>query len=100
MLQAPEVIHRHHVLPQQFKSWFNKQGIKNIDAYTVEVSSQTHLKGVHGSGLGNLPGQWNQKWSEFIKTNPNASPSEIFNQAEGMLKQYGLEHLPYVPYRK
>jgi RHS repeat-associated protein len=100
LLRAPEFIQRHHVLPQQFKSWFGKQGIKDIDAYTIEISSQTHLKGVHGSGLGNLPGNWNQQWNEFIKTNPNASPSEIFNQAERMLKQYGLEHLPYVPYKK
>lgn len=64
------------------------------------VKPRMILKGVHGNGLGNLPGQWNKKWSEFIKTNPNASPSEIFNQAEQMLKQYGLEHLPYVPYKK
>lgn len=83
LLKAPDVIHRHHRLPQEFKTWFKKQGIKNIDDYTVEISAQTHLKRVHGKGLGNLPGQWNKKWSEFIKTNPNASPSEIFNQ--GML---------------
>jgi hypothetical protein len=100
LLEAPAVIHRHHVLPQEFKAWFKRQGIKNIDDYTVEISAQTHLKGVHGRGLGNLPGQWNRKWSDFIRTNPNASPSEIFNQAEDMLKQYGLEYLPYVPYKK
>jgi len=55
---------------------------------------------VHGRGLGNLPGQWNQRWEEVIRANPQATPSEIFNHAEGLLKQYGLEHLPYVPYKK
>lgn len=100
LLQAPANIQRHHILPQEFKGWFKSRGITNIDDYTIEISSQTHLKGVHGRGLGNLPGRWNQKWADFIRTNPNVSPSEIFNQAEGMRKLYGLEHLPYVPYKK
>jgi RHS repeat-associated protein len=100
LLTASEDIHRHHVLPQEFKAWFKARGISKIDNYTVEISAQTHLRGVHGNGLGNLPGQWNEKWAEFIRANPNATPSEIFNHAEGLLKQYGLEHLPYIPYRK
>jgi hypothetical protein len=62
------------------------------------VSQSTHLKGVHGKGLGNLPGHWNKLWSDFIKANPIATPSEIFHHAEGLLKKFGLEHLPYVPY--
>ncbi len=92
-------LHKHHIFPQQFKKWFAKRGIKNIDDYTVKISDQTHLKGVHGKGLGYLQGKWNQKWRDFIDTNPYATPTEIFHHVEGMLKTYGLDHLPYGPFK-
>lgn len=93
-------LHKHHVLPQQFRKWFAQRGISNIDDYAVQIGQRTHLKGVHGKGLGaKLPGGWNTQWSDFIKSNPKASPSEIFNHAEGLLKRYGLEYLRYVPYK-
>ncbi len=92
-------LHIHHILPQQFRKWFANQGINNIDDYGVVISSQTHLKGVHGNGIGNLPGRWNTEWSDFIKANPKATPSEIFHHAEGLLDKYGLSHLPYVSYK-
>ncbi|MEZ4772743.1 MAG: FG-GAP-like repeat-containing protein [Bacteroidia bacterium] len=98
LLEAPKVMHKHHIFPQEFRRYFTNQGIANIDDYTIQISKQTHLKGVHGKGLGNLPGKWNELWSEFISTNPNATPSEIFYFAEGLLKRFGLEHLPYIPY--
>jgi hypothetical protein len=43
-------------------------------------------------------GGWNEHWSQFISKNPNATPSEIFHYAEGLLKDYGLEYSRYVPY--
>ncbi|MGN7787295.1 DUF6443 domain-containing protein [Niabella sp. 22666] len=93
-------LHKHHVLPNQFRKWFAQRGISNIDDYTVQIGQSTHLKGIHGKGLGSqLPGNWNKQWADFIKNNPNASPSEIFHHAEGLLKTYGLEHLPYTPYK-
>jgi hypothetical protein len=98
-LSNPAKVHNHHVFPQQFRKWFSSRGISNIDDYAVSLSSQTHLKGVHGSGLGNLQGRWNQGWSTFIKNNPNATPSEIFYQGESLLKEFGLEHLRYIPYK-
>ncbi|MEM7487379.1 MAG: DUF2380 domain-containing protein [Bacteroidota bacterium] len=96
--QGAKALHKHHVLPQNFRPWFKSRGISNIDDFTVRISEATHLRGVHGRGLGNLPGRWNQHWADFIKANPNASPSQIFHHAEGLLRRYGLEHLPYVPY--
>ena len=98
LTQGAKALHKHHVLPQQYRKWFASRGINNIDNFAVEISQSTHLRGVHGRGLGNLPGKWNQQWSNFIKANPNATPSQIFHHAEGLLKRYGLEHLPYVPY--
>lgn len=96
--QGVKALHKHHILPQKFKAWFVERGISNIDDFTVQISPQNHLKGVHGKGLGNMPGKWNNIWAEFIKTTPNATPSQIFYQAETMLKRFGLEHLRYVKY--
>ena len=98
MGQGVKALHKHHILPQKFKAWFVERGISNIDDFTVQISPQNHLKGVHGKGLGNMPGKWNNIWAEFIKTTPNATPSQIFYQAETMLKRFGLEHLRYVKY--
>ncbi len=99
LLTGAKVLHRHHILPQQFRGWFLKQGISNIDDYTVLISAESHLKGIHGKGIGYMNGQWNQRWSAFIGANPSASPSEIFNFAEGLLEEYGLNHLNYTPYK-
>jgi RHS repeat-associated protein len=98
-LPPPKVLHRHHVLPQQFRKWFRERGIKNIDDYTVEIAEGTHLKGVHGKGLGDMPGNWNARWEAFIRDNPFATPSEIMKHAEDLLSEYGLRHSPFVPYR-
>jgi Predicted lipoprotein of unknown function (DUF2380). len=58
------------------------------------------LKGVHGKGMGQtLPGGWNSKWADFMKSNPGASASQIFYHAEGLLNRYGLQNLKYVPYK-
>src|SRR5690606_12870386 len=50
----------HHVFPQQYRKFFEQRGI-NIDEHTVTVGQTNHLKGVHGSGLGEMPGGWNQR---------------------------------------
>ena len=91
----PAKFQKHHVLPQKFRPWFVSRGVTNIDDYTVRISRNTHLRGVHGKGIPSdkLPGKWNDEWEGFIFQNTNASPSEIFNFAEGLLKRYGLEHL-------
>jgi RHS repeat-associated protein len=94
-------IHKHHIFPQQFSKWFSERGISNIDDYTVMISQTGHLKGIHGKGLGDkMPGNWNGIWRDYIKNNPEATPSQIFHQAESMLRRNGLEHLRYVPYKK
>lgn len=92
MLKAGK-LHQNHVLSQQFRKWFASRGIKNIDDYTIQISVKKHLKSIHGQG------KWNQQWADFIKANPNASPSQIFYQVESMLQKHALEHSRYVPYK-
>jgi hypothetical protein len=91
----------HHVMPRQFENFFKKAGI-NIDNYTVTLDHNiTHLKGVHGAGnMGQMPGRWNQIWSEWIGANPKATAKEIFQQAGKMMDDFGLGHLRIHPYGK
>jgi hypothetical protein len=48
-------------------------------------------------GLGYLKGKWD-RWKEFIRNNPNTTPSEIFHFSEGLRADYGLQYLPYIKY--
>jgi RHS repeat-associated protein len=91
------LIHRHHVFPRRYQRWFAARGI-DIDKYTVEVDPTTHLQGIHGNGLGDLPGGWNDMWGKFIENNPNATQSDVFNFGRAMMDRYDLQG-PIVPYR-
>ena len=59
----------HHMLPQQFRSWFQKCGIPDIDApeFTQCLPRQCHTGagGLHSNQNG--PGtSWNGRWYNFI----------------------------------
>ncbi len=95
-LPAPKLAD-HHLFPRQFAPFFESRGI-SIDDHTITVGQTTHQKGVHGKGLGEMPGGWNQRWSEFIADNPNATAADIFQQAGKMMDEYGLNDLPVHPY--
>jgi hypothetical protein len=96
LLQAGKLMD-HHIFPQQFRKFFQSKGI-DIDKFTVRIGETTHLKGVHGRGLGDMPGRWNSRWSEFIDANPNATPKDIYQFAGRLMDEYGLSGLPIAPY--
>ncbi len=88
----------HHIMPQAYRPFFASRGI-NIDSYTVTVPHATHMNGLHGRGLGNMPGRWNSEWARWITAHPNATPRDIFQQAGRMLDTYNINHLQIHPYR-
>jgi hypothetical protein len=94
----------HHLFPQSFRTWFGNRGIE-IDKYTIPLERSTHLAGIHGRGgfvgPGNvmLPGRWNALWRTFIQQNPNATAEEVYKHAGELMDQFGLNHLPIVPYK-
>jgi intein/homing endonuclease len=90
--------HKHHVFPQQFRDWFSAREI-NIDDFTVKIDSTTHLKGVHGKGLEDMPGKWNDRWSEFMEAKPNATQQEVLDFGNSLLKEYGLDGIKFEPYK-
>jgi len=89
----------HHIMPRQFEKFFGARGI-NIDEFTVSVDhAVTHLKAIHGRGnMGQMPGRWNTVWGDWIKANPNATATEIYQQAGRMMDDFGINHLKIHPY--
>lgn len=98
ILPSPK-FNKHHIFPQdpKFTKYWDKAQIK-VNEYTLEIERTTHLKGVHGKGLLELPGRWNNRWSKFFTDNPGATAKQIYQQAGIMMDEFGLSDLPIVPY--
>jgi hypothetical protein len=99
LLSGPSRMQDHHLMPRQFEDFFAARGI-DIDEHTVTVSSLSHLRGLHGGGLGNMPGRWNQQWADWINNNPNATAADIYQQLGLMMSRYNINGLPIHPYLK
>jgi hypothetical protein len=95
-LPAPKMMN-HHLFPRQFASFFKSKGI-DVHNFTVALGETSHLRGVHGGGLGNMPGRWNSVWAQWIEKNPNATATEVYQQLGTMMDRFGLGHLPINPY--
>jgi hypothetical protein len=91
MLPVP-AYHNHHIFPEQFRKFFEKKQVK-INDFTMKIERTTHLRGVHGQGMGHMPGRWNKVWEQFVKTHPDATAKDIFQQAGKMLDDYGLSDM-------
>jgi hypothetical protein len=68
-----EVLHDHHLLPQEFRDKFAAAGI-DIDQpkYLVPLSPQQHLGEVHKGARG---GEWNAAWADFFQQHPTITPA-------------------------
>jgi hypothetical protein len=82
----------HHLLVRQLRRWFKRQGV-DIDRYTIKLSADEH-RWIHNEY------HWNDIWREFMRNNQKATPVQIKAQMKAMLKEFGLEGLPIVPYPK
>jgi hypothetical protein len=89
----------HHIFPQQFKKFFAERGIE-INDYTVSLGQTTHLRGVHGKGNAGLTGKWNNKWEQFIESNPKATAKEVYQFAGKLMDEFNLNKEILHGYRK
>lgn len=64
------VTHDHHIFAQAFRDKFAQAGI-DIDEHTVTRGA--HLCGIHGRGMGDMPGGWNVRWAQFFDESPAAA---------------------------
>ncbi|HYO70545.1 MAG TPA: DUF2380 domain-containing protein, partial [Archangium sp.] len=59
---------RHHVLPKEFREWFEKRGFTgemDIDQFCVKLE-QAHHQAIHGGGNWKLGRQWPGEWNRMI----------------------------------
>ncbi|WP_395811679.1 DUF2380 domain-containing protein [Archangium minus] len=59
---------RHHVLPKEFREWFERRGFTDkmrIDWFCVSLQ-QTHHQAIHGGGNWKLGRQWSREWNRMI----------------------------------
>ncbi len=79
----------HHLLPQEQREWFSKRGI-DVDQFTLSMTEGDHTA-IHTS-------EWNPIWNDFIKKNPDATPTEVFTQLNKMRKDFKINTAPPVRY--
>ena len=85
--RMPESPHLHHLLPREFKEFFERLQI-DIEKFKVWLDPKTHLKDVHGGAGGG--GLWNQTWADFIRTTVNPTVSQVMGQLKKMRKSFGI----------
>ncbi len=59
---------RHHVLPDEFREWFEKRGFTgamNIDKFCVELEMAKH-QAIHGGGSWRMGRTWPGEWNQLI----------------------------------
>jgi Predicted lipoprotein of unknown function (DUF2380) len=93
----PAKVDDHHLFPRQYERYFAQKGI-DIEKHTITVGKTNHLRGIHGNGLGNMPGRWNSEWGSFIRNNPNASAKDVYQKLGRMMDHYGLNDYNIHPY--
>lgn len=59
---------RHHVLPREFREWFEQRGFKDdmsIDHFCVKMEQASH-EAIHGGGDWRLGRTWPGEWNRMI----------------------------------
>ncbi|HEX5747289.1 MAG TPA: DUF2380 domain-containing protein [Archangium sp.] len=100
---------RHHVLPKEFREWFEKRGFTgemSIDQFCVKLE-QAHHQAIHGGGnwkLGRLwPGEWNRMIMEtLLEAETTAgrmlTQHEILGTVAKRMKDYDIP-MKFLPWR-
>lgn len=45
-----------------------------------------------------MPGRWNARWAEWMSNNPGATARDIYQFGGKLMDEFGISHLPLVPY--
>ena len=92
---------RHHVLPEEFREWFEKRGFTgemSIDRFCVKLE-QAHHQAIHGGGnwkLGRIwPGEWNRMIMKAlsdaeIEAGRKLTRNEILDLVADNMKEYSI----------
>ena len=58
------------------------------------MPEEFHKGWIHKAGQ-----NWTTKWKQWIAANPSATTMDVYHQAGRMMEEYGIGHLPLVPYK-
>ncbi|HYV46289.1 MAG TPA: DUF2380 domain-containing protein [Myxococcaceae bacterium] len=106
MAEAP----RHHVLPQEYRAWFEQRGFKgpmDIDQFCVRMERAQH-EAIHGGGDWRLGRTWPEEWNQnvmselrTIESNKGRmlTPSEILGVVADEMRSYKIP-MNFIPGRK
>ncbi|WP_233166430.1 DUF2380 domain-containing protein [Archangium sp. Cb G35] len=101
---------RHHVLPKEFREWFEKRGFTgemDIDQFCVKLE-QAHHQAIHGGGswkLGRVwPGEWNRMIMEtLLEAETTAgrmlTRNEILGTVAKRMEDYDIP-MNFLPWRR
>ncbi|ATB33862.1 hypothetical protein MEBOL_007363 [Melittangium boletus DSM 14713] len=101
---------RHHVLPQEFREWFEKRGFTgemDIDQFCVEME-QAHHEAIHGGGNWHLGRTWPDEWNQMImsvlrqaeaKAGRMLTPNATLKLVEREMRRYKIP-MNFVPGRR
>jgi hypothetical protein len=81
-------IEQHHLLPKQFKQFFEVAGI-NIEEFKTPLTMLRHRGKIFNIHIGVHP-EWNKMWKEFFAKNGFATKQEILEQLEIMMKKFWI----------
>lgn len=94
---------RHHVFnkfrgesiqSQKYREFFKKHNI-DVDKFTIEIPATMHINKIHAAN-----NNWTMKWKQWIDKNPDAKTTEVYQFAGKLMYEYGVNHVPLIPYRK
>ncbi len=92
---------QHHVLPREFREWFEKRGFTgdmSIDQFCVSMKQASH-QAIHGGGDWRLGRQWPGEWNQMImkalrdaetRAGRMLTPNAILKIVAREMKRYGL----------
>ncbi|HEX8436186.1 DUF2380 domain-containing protein [Archangium sp.] len=105
MAEPPE----HHVLPREFREWFEKRGFTgdmSIDQFCVSMKQASH-QAIHGGGDWRLGRQWPGEWNQMImkalrdaetRAGRMLTPNAILKIVAREMKRYGIP-INFTPWR-
>ncbi|ATB38074.1 hypothetical protein CYFUS_003500 [Cystobacter fuscus] len=92
---------RHHVLPREFRDWFEKRGFTgemSIDQFCVRMEQAKH-EAIHGGGDWRLGRQWPGEWNQMLmgalrdaetRTGRMLTRNEILRLVAKYMKEYRI----------
>lgn len=102
LIPAPRMIkhhifnafHRRTAASSKYRDFFASHGI-DVDRFTVVMPESLHRQWIHRAG-----NNWTTIWKRWIDANPNATTTEVYQQAGRMMDDFGINARPIVPYRE